>query len=222
MSNTASTTVSEIPAPPPPGAAEALDEMLVSLPAPPQARRRVLGALLSGICAASLFLAWQLKDDALYALSSSTPVSLGDGRTTDPATVGANHYVTLQASPSMARAVTYSRVFFPGQHLVFEVAGRDAQAPLYVQVSQEGTEAMARGEFVGRLIPFGAAGGRYRGVASYLHGEMRAPVSSSTWLVVDGASPRTLTWAPIVASLLVALALSDLLLLGRLLRPTKS
>src|SRR5437660_1292270 len=98
MSN-AATTVNEIPPPPAPGTADVIDEVLVGLPAPPRARRRVLGGLLAGISAASLFLAFQLRDDVLYALSPSSTVSLDDGRTADPASVGANRYVTLRATP---------------------------------------------------------------------------------------------------------------------------
>jgi hypothetical protein len=151
MTNTATTT-HDIPAPPAPGTEELIDEMLVGLPAPPRARRRVLSVLLSGIAVASLFLAWQLKDDALYALSPSAPMALGDGRSATPSEAGLNRYVTLSAAPSMAGAVQYSRWLVPGEHVVFPVAGRDGDAPLYVQVSREGADAMARGEFRGRLI----------------------------------------------------------------------
>lgn len=220
MSNVTATT-HEIPAPPEPGAAETVDELLAGLPAPPQARRRVLTVLLSAISVASLFLAVQFKDDAVYAMASSTPVELGEGLTANPASVGANRYVTLRARPSMAGAVTYSRWMFPGQHLVFPVAGREGAAPLYVQVSQENADAMTRGEFQGRLVPFRAAGGRYAQVGRYLHNTFDRQVDGDTWLLVDGATPRSTAWGPLVASLLVALALSDLLLLARLLRPSK-
>lgn len=219
MSN-AATTAHDIPAPPAPGMEDSIDEMLVGLPAPPRARRRVLSALLSGIAVASLFLAWQLKDDALYALSSGAPMALGDGRTATPAEAGLNRYVSVSAAPSMAGAVQYSRWLLPGEHVVFPVAGRSG-APMYVQVSRESAEAMTRGEFQGRLIRFGGAGGRYAGVGRYLHDRMGVGVSGDTWLVVDGATPRSVMWAPLIATLLLALALSDVALLARLLRPSK-
>lgn len=214
--NTA-TTVDDIPAPPAPGQIDALDEVLVGLPAAPRARRRVLAVLLSVIPVAAIFLASQMVDDVRYAMAPAAVTALGDGRTADPAGVGANRYVSVVASPSMAGAVTYSRPLWPGEHLVFPVAGRDG-APLYVQVSQEGAQAMARGEFQGRLTRFGAAGGRYAGVAQYLHGTLRAPVTADTWLLVDGATPARNLWAPLVATLLLAIALSDLGLLVRLFR----
>lgn len=215
------TTVDEIPAPPPPGAVDALDEALAELPAPPRARRAVLGVLLTGISIASIFLAAQFKDDVLYAMSSSTPVSLGDGRTAAPTAADANRFVTLRATASMAGAVEYSRPLFGSKYQVFRVAARNGE-PIYIQVdSDQADEAIAQGEFQGRLIPFGAAGGRYAGVGRYLRDNLRAPVNNRTWLLVDGAAPRTNLWAPAVASLLMALALSDLLLLGRLFRSQK-
>jgi len=217
----AATTTHDIPAPPAPGTEELIDEMLVGLPAPPRTRRRVLSVLLSGIAVASLFLAYQLKDDALYALSAGTPMALGDGRTATPAEAGLNRYVSLSASPSMAGAVQYSRWLLPGEHVVFPIAGRAGEAPMYLQVSRESAEAMTRGEFQGRLIRFAGAGGRYAGVGRFLHDRMGVGVNGDTWLVVDGASPRSVMWAPIVATLLLALALSDVALLARLLRPSK-
>lgn len=220
MSNSA-TSLHDIPAPPAPGTEELIDEVLVGLPAPPRARRRVLSALLSGIAVASLFLAWQLKDDALYALSPSTPAALGDGRNATPGAIGLNRLVSLQAAPSISGAVQYSRWLFPGEHVVFPVAGREGAAPLYVQVSRESADAMARGEFQGRLIRFGGAGGRYAGVGRFLHDRMGVGVGRDTWLVVDGASPRSMLWAPALMTLLLALALSDLTLLARLIRPSR-
>lgn len=217
--NTA-TTFDDIPAPPRPGEADALDAVLVGLPTPPRARRRVLAVLLTAIPVAALFLASQMIDDVRYAMAPTSAVSLGDGRAADPASAGLDRYVTLSASPSMAGAVTYSRPLWPGEHLVFPVAGRDG-APLYVQVSQDGAQAMARGEFQGRLTRFGGAGGRYAGVGSYLRDTLHAPVDPDTWLLVDGATPRRNLWAPLLVTLLLAMALSDLGLLRRLLRPSR-
>lgn len=214
-------TAAEIPAPPPPGTADAVDEVMAGFEAPPRTRRRVLTVLLSAISVAALFLAFQFKDDVGYAMSSATPTDLGEGLSANPAEAGANRLVTLRATPSMAGAVTYSRVLLPGQHLVFPVAGREGRAPIYVQVSQDDAGALRRGEFQGRLIPFRAAGGRYAGVGRYIHQRLDRSVGGDTWLLVDGATPRSAMWAPFVVSLLVALAISDLLLLARLLRPAR-
>lgn len=216
MTNAASTSF-EIPAPPEPGTADVIDEMLVGLPAPPRVRRRVLGALLGAVSVVALGLSTQFIDDVAYAFSSTTPVALGDGRTAPVTADLANRYVSVHAAPSLAGAVSYSRWMFPGEHVVFPVAGREGE-PLYVQVSAGQREAMERGEFHGRLTRFNAAGGRYANVGRYLHDTLRAPVSGQTWLLVEGDSPRSLFWAPVVTSLLVALALADLALLRSLFR----
>lgn len=220
MSNATAAT-HDIPAPPPPGTADVVDEMLTGLDAPPQARRRVLTGLLSAISVASLFLAVQFKDDLQYAMASAAPTDLGEGISASPTAADGNHFVTLRARPSMAGAVAYSRVLLPGQHMVFPVAGREGQAPLYVQVSDDHREALTRGEFQGRLIPFNAAGGRYARVGSFVREKFDRRVSGATWLLVDGATPRSVMWAPFVVTLLLALALSDVLLMVRLLRAPK-
>lgn len=212
------TTVAEPYAPPPePGAADALDEALASLPAPPRTRTRVLGALLTAVSVSCCALAWQLRDDVRYAFASTAAVNLGDARTADPAGLGANRLVTVRAVPQMAGAARYSRPFFPGEYLVFPVAGR-AGEPLYVQV--DGASAVS-GSFTGRLLPFDGAGGRYARVGSFLHTELGAAVTPHSWLLVDGASPRSSAWAPLLASLLLAMAVTDLGLLYRLLRPLR-
>ncbi|MBL8600855.1 MAG: hypothetical protein JNK72_02930 [Myxococcales bacterium] len=215
----ATESVAEILLPPRPGEGDAVDEMLAGIAAPPQTRRWVLTGLLTGVALMSFALAFQLKDDARYAMASGTPRMLGAGRTVDAAALreAGNQYVSLQASPSMAGAVQYSRWLFPGEHLVFPVAGREGEA-LYVQVSADRAEAMSRGEFAGRLVPFEGAGGRYAPVGRYLHDRLGAPVQGRTWLVVDGAAPRNMMWAPPVVLLLLALGLSDVTVLVSLLR----
>jgi hypothetical protein len=222
MSNTI-TNADDLSAPPAPDMADGIDALMADLPAPPRARRRVLAVLLSASAAMALFLAVQFRDDVAYAMASSQPVDLGEGVTAQPLLAGANRFVTLRAAPSMAGAVSYSRWLFPGQYVVFPVAGRQGREAVYVQVSQdaEGAEAMRRGEFQGRLIPFRAAGGRYAGVGAYVRTHLDQRVSGDTWLLVDGVRPRSVMWAPFLATFLVALGLSNLAFLARLFRPAK-
>ncbi len=202
------------PPPPAPELADQIDEALVGLPAPPRARTRILGGLLAAISVVSVLLAVQLRDDVGYFFASTTPTELGDGSATTVGHLGANRFVHLTASPQIAGAVLYSRLLVPGDHMVFPVAGRSGE-PLYVQV--DGTQA-APGEFSGRLIPFAGAGGRYGAVGRFLSHAMGAPVDGHTWLIVAGVAPRSLWWAPLLCSLLLALALTDLWFLGRLFR----
>jgi hypothetical protein len=209
------TDAGAIPAPPAPGAGDLIDEALAGLPAPPRARVRVLGALLTAVSVASVALAWQLRDDVRYAFAPAEVVELGDGRTADLAGLHANRVVHLHASPQMGGAVRYSRPFYPGEYIVFPVAGRVGE-PLYLQMDAgDGSP----GEFTGRLVPFAGAGGRYARVGRFLRDDLGAPVNGSTWLVVSGAMPHGSWWAPVLASFLLALALSDLVLLARLVRP---
>ena len=79
----------------------------------------------------------------------------------------------------------------------------------------------ASGELTGRLLSFDSAGGRYGGVGHYLRTHMDAPVTGTTWLVIAGDTPRATWWAPVLCALLLAFAVTDLLLLARLLRPVR-
>lgn len=214
MSDTVSNT-DVLPPPPMPGAADTLDEVLVGLPAPPRVRAGVLGALLVAISFTAVFLAWQLWDDVQFAFASAVPMELGDGRTAEVKHLKPNRMVRVRAAPQMAGAVRYHRLFIPGEHVVFPVAGRTGE-PLYIQVDGA---SVTSGEFTGRLIPFGGAGGRYARVGNFLARELGAPVTGGTYLIVDGVTPRSFWWAPLLVSFLLALAVSDLLLLYRLLRP---
>jgi hypothetical protein len=100
---------------------------------------------------------------------------------------------------------------------VFPIAGRTG-APLYVQVDGESVEP---GDFTGRIIPFSATGGRYARVGSYLQHDLGAPITQNSYVIVTGVTPRTMWWAPALAAFLLALALTDLAFLGRLMRPAE-
>ena len=211
---TAKTATHDDLLPPAPGLDDAIDDALVGLPAPPRVRVRVLGALLGAISLASAGLTWQLRDDVRFAFTAPTAVELGDARTVDVTEIAPNQLVHVHAAPEMAGAVRYTRPFYPGEHVVFPVAGRSG-TPLYIQVDGDA----APGDFTGRIIPFSGAGGRYARVGSYLQHDLGAAVSANSYLIVTGVTPRTMWWAPALAAFLLALALSDLAFLGRLLRP---
>lgn len=193
-----------------------LDTELAALPAPPQTRVRVLGALLTAISVASLGLAWQLRDDVSFALSNSAPIVMGDARSAALSTAFSNRVVSLEVTPQMAGAVQYSRLV-GSEYLVFPVAGRTGES-VYVQVSSDAVHA---GQITGRLLPFDGAGGRYARVGSFLRSEMQGSVSASTFLLIADATPAQFLWAPAVASLLIALALTDAGLMLRLFRKAK-
>lgn len=210
-----STTLANTSAPTPPSGPDAeLDRELADLPAPPQTRVRVLGALLGAISLVSVALSYQLRDDVAYAFSPAAPVVLGDATTATLPSTLANRTVTVRVTPQMAGAVRYTRPLTGGHYLVFPVAGRAGEA-LYVQV--DNNEARA-GELTGRLVPFGGAGGRYNRVGRFLHDEMSGRVSGNTMLLISDARPSQYLWAPIAASFLMALALFDLVFIARLFK----
>jgi hypothetical protein len=210
-----STTLANTSAPTPPPAPDAeLDAELAALPAPPQTRVRVLGALLGAISVVSLALAWQLRDDVAFAFSPAAPVVLGDATTAPISSALANRTVTVRVTPQMAGAVRYTRPITTGDYLVFPAAGRAGEA-LYVQVDGSAVHA---GEVTGRLVPFSGAGGRYGRVGRFLREEMSGRVSGQTMLLVTEARPSQYLWAPAIASFLMALALFDLVMIGRLFK----
>ncbi|MDP3274855.1 MAG: hypothetical protein Q8Q09_06625 [Deltaproteobacteria bacterium] len=191
-----------------------LDQELLSLPAPPRARVRVLGALLGAISLVSVALAGQLADDTRFAFASSTPTMVGDARVAELPSSLANHVVRLQVTPQMAGAVRYFRPATGGDYLVYPVAGRAGEA-VYVQVAGDAVRA---GEITGRLVAFDGAGGRYARVGSFLREQLGGRVHGNTFLLVADATPAQYLWAPVVMSFLLALALMDLGLIARLFR----
>jgi len=202
-------------APPDPELADAVDAALVGLPAPPKTRVWVLVALLVALSQLSLFLAWQLRDDVRFAFASTEAVELGDARAIDPGVLRPGQLVRVHAAPQMAGAVRYHRLFWPGEFVVFPVAGRSGEA-VYVQSASEQIEA---GAFTARVVRFGGAGGRYARVGDFLREQVGASVNAQSSLLIAGASPRSFLWAPALAALLLAITVTDLLFLVRLLRP---
>jgi hypothetical protein len=213
MSTALSQTTAPVPTPPSPGDSE-LDAELAALPAPPQTRVRLLGALLGAISLVSVGLAFQLRDDVAFAFAPAAPVALGDARSAPISSTLVNRVVSLRVTPQMAGAVRYTRPITTGDYVVFPVAGRVGES-VYVQVDGSAVHA---GEVTGRLVPFSGAGGRYARVGSFLRQEMNSRVTGQTFLLVSDATPSQYLWAPAVVSLLLALALLDLGLIFKLFK----
>lgn len=192
---------------------DAIDDVLVGLPAPPRARVRVLAVLLACMAVVSLALAARFRDDLAYAFTGQEALVAGDARTAELRPDLRNHFVEVAGvAPSMAGAVRYTRPLDAETRVVYPVAGRDG-AMLFVDAPERDG---LTGTFHGRLIRFEDAGGRYARIGRYLAGVMRQPVDGRTYLLVAHRTPDSYLWELVPFVLMLALALTDLTLLARL------
>lgn len=168
-----------------------VDPELLQLPDPPRKERRTTLALLVIAAVASLSMVLALSRDASYALSGSTPASLGDLRTADASGFLPNGYVEGEGMLAGAGAIRYEHPFEADSYRVAPVAGRaDVWVELRVPAGEETSRFVPKAKFKGRLIPFSKAGLRHRGLASAVGSLTGQSVPEASWLLVDGQAPE--------------------------------
>ncbi len=220
-----------LPSVSPPGGTNAVasvDDELLALPAPPQRSKWLAFAALTLSAAASLLLVWMLRLDVAYALTVTPPRDVGD---LSRATAGGDitpegGYVRARGRVTAARAIRYDRALTVGSFRLSPVWTEEGRDPVWVEVHlPEGVDTarfIPPEAFEGRLVRFGNAGPRYRGLAAAVSRETGAKIETTTWLLVDEGKPETMRWAPAIAFLMVAFAGWNLATLARLARKVRS
>jgi hypothetical protein len=202
-------------------ARDEVDPELLALPDPPQRARRLTTAILVLAAASALALTFALRRDVTYALGPTTPLSLGDLRTAPAAVLAANEnrFVRAEAMLGAAGGIRYERPFVADSFRTVPVAGR---ADLWVDVRVPAGQENGRWEpphtVAGRLVRFGAAGPRQRGIASAIADATHESVPVPAWLVVDGEEPAGARWAVVLAAALLAFAAWNVATAVRLVR----
>jgi hypothetical protein len=165
---------------------------------------------------AAILMIWGLRGEAAYAFSAGPPLDVGDLSALRPGPGHANQWVRGAGALSGSGGVRYSRPLESGSYRLSAIAGNDR---LWVQVrvpdGLEGPHFVAPNWFVGRLVPRGSAGLRYRGLAQ----ATRMPADA--WLLIDGEAPKTTRWAVGLIALCGAFVAFNAYGLIRLLRPVK-
>lgn len=199
-----------------------VDPELLSLPAPPRAKRLATLTLMALVAAVSLGVLGSLEGDLRYFCSSPTALDLGEAVKIDPAALVANRYVRVRGMPMAADAVRYSHSFSGDEYAVFPLAG---QRHVLVSVELGDPASMrtsARRDFTGRLVTLGELGTPFAAVRDYLARDMGVSVSSETFVVLADRPPSSYVWSVLLALMCIAFIVTDIWLMVRWFRPIKA
>jgi hypothetical protein len=198
-----------------------VDPELLALPDPPRRERTLTVAVLALASVLSLALAFALRRDVAYALAPSSPASLGDLRTASSATLAAadNRLVVADGLLGAAGGIRYERPFVDDTFRTLPVAGRDdVWVDVRVPAGHENGRWESPRSFTGRLVRFGGAGPRHRGLAGAIERTTGRAVPADAWLVVDAEEPQSARWTLLLAATFVFFAVWNASAIGRIVR----
>jgi hypothetical protein len=203
-----------------------LDPELLSLPDPPRSGRTLTVAVLVLAAVSALAMTFALRRDVAYALApllghEGVAADVGDLRLASPELLNANEnrFVRGDAMLGAAGGIRYERPLVADSFRTLPVAGRgDLWVDLRVPAGQENGRWEPPRTFAGRLVRFGDAGPRHRGIAGAIAGVTHERVPASAWLMVDGEEPASSRWVLALAAALLAFAVWNVLSALRLVR----
>jgi hypothetical protein len=169
----------------------------------------------------SLAMVFALRRDVAYALTSRTPAGVGELRTATEETLAAseNRMVRADGMLGAAGGIRYERPFLDDTFRTLPVAGRD---DVWVDVRVPAGQETGRWEpprsFTGRLVHFGAAGPRHRGLATAIERTTGSTVPPGAWLLVDGEEPESARWTTLLAAMFLGFAAWNAVAIARILR----
>lgn len=207
-----------------PESKEELDPELLALPDPPRRERTLTVVVLALAAVLSLAMVFALRRDVAYALAGSTPVGVGDLRTASPATLAAaeNRLVQAEGMPGAAGGIRYERPFVEDTFRTLPVAGReDLWLDVRVPSGQESGRWEPPRAFTGRLVHFGGAGPRHRGLASAIERTTGRHIPGDAWLLVDGEDPDSARWTILLAAMFLGFAAWNAVAIARIVRKVK-
>jgi len=202
------------------GTPAASDHDLEALPAPRRPWRRATLAALALSATGSLALAYGVRGEALFAVTSGPPRDLGELSQFHPTRTEANTWVRGSGTLHADGAVHYAR---PLEQDTYRLAQVEGNEKLWVQVSvpddpsdPEGVHFVPPTSFVGRLIPVSRAGLRHSVVRAAVADAGQGQVPDDAWLLVDGEAPQTTRWALGLVGLFLGFAAFNVVGLAKL------
>ena len=184
-----------------------VDAELAALPPPPRTERTLTVLLMAVSVFASVALTLALRREVSYALSSKSPLDLGDLAQAAPPDGLENRYVRAEGLLSTAGAIRYER---PMEGDSFRLAPLAGQRRVWVEIrvpeGLEGPKFTPPTIFAGRLVPFHSAGIRHLGLTASVASAGLGAVPDDALLLVDGASPRASRWSLALFALLAYFA----------------
>lgn len=198
------------------------DPELLALPAPPKRERGITVATMALTALAAALLAWSLRSEARYALTSGAPTSVGDFTKLTLDDAMKNRYVEGSALLGTQGAIRYGRAAESDTFRLAPVAGNPK---LFVEIRVpegfEGPRFIPPRSFAGRLVPFSESGLRHAGLSDAIAEKGNTQVPPDAWIVIDGSSPRASRWALMLVVLFGAFALWNAIGVVRLLARVK-
>jgi hypothetical protein len=204
-----------------PDSRDALDPELLALPDPPRRERTLTVVVLGFAAVLSLAMVFALRRDVAYALATRTPAGVGELRTASGETLAANENRLVRADGMLGAAggIRYERPFLDDTFRTLAVAGRDdVWVDVRVPAGQESGRWEPPRAFTGRLVRFGGAGPRHRGLASAIERATGSSVPSGAWLLVDGEDPESARWTILLAVMFLGFAAWNAVAIARIVR----
>jgi len=164
-------------------------------------------------------MAFSLRGEASYALTSVTATDVGELYSLNTARVEPNQYVHAHGSLGGALAVRFERPFEADTYRVSPVMGRrDLWVEVRVPSGEEGGRYVPPTTFNGRLVRWSDSGLRHRGLEHAVDSLTSEAIPMDGWLLVDGESPRSARWPLALAVLFAGFAVWSVATMMRLLR----
>lgn len=203
----------------PPG--EAVDPDLEALPEPRRPGRNLTLVAMTLTAVLALLMAFMLRGEATYALRSEAPVELENLAELTPRPELANRLVHGDALLGSTGAIRYGRPLEGDTFRLAPVAGNDkVWVEIRVPEGMEGPRFVPPTSFVGRLVPFAAAGLGHSDLAEAVEEATHAArVPPGAWILIDDQTPASTRWALGLIGLFLGFAAFNLYGLYRLTRP---
>jgi hypothetical protein len=205
-------------------AGDELDPELLGLPDPPRRERTLTVVVLAFAAALSLAMVFALRGDVVYALAGTTPAGVGDLRTATSESLAANENRLVHAEGMLGAAggIRYERPFVDDTFRTLPVAGRDdAWVDVRVPAGLENGRWEPPRAFTGRLVRFGGAGPRHRGLAGAIQRATGTGVPRLAWLIVDGEDPESARWTLLLAATFLGFAAWNGVAIARIVRTVR-
>jgi hypothetical protein len=196
------------------------DPELESLPKPRRPGRRLTLLLMAVTGILSTMVAWSLRADLAYTFREGPPADLGELSKLHPSQDHANRWIRGQGALVAAGALRYHRPLERDAYQLARVEGNDRLwVQVQIPVSMRAEHFVPPGSFVGRLVPVAGAGLRFAALDEAASDMGTAPLPGDAWLLVDGETPESTSWAVGVVALLVGFVAFNGWGLFQLLRP---
>jgi hypothetical protein len=170
--------------------------------------------------AASAALAFALRHDLRFALSSRTPIDLPATPTTAQLEGAAHRLVDIRGVPGGVGAVDYRRPIGNG---LYRLAPLVDQPNVYVELRLpdgiDPTRYIPPTSLHGRLVPMDEGGARFSSARALIQSSTGRPAPAQTFILEEGAQPSLASPGAVIAMLALLLCIGQV---AMMVRPRKS